>query len=185
MKASELRIGMAAMLDGQLYVCVKAAHVTPGNLRAFIQAKLRRVSDGVIIEKRLRATEDIEQAFMDRRDMEYLYSDGTGHILMDSQTYDQMTVPEEMVGEAIKFFKPNTRLTTLVNEGNVVSIELPKTVDLAVSETAPVSKGSTATNQMKDAVLETGLKARVPPFINVGDVVRISTDDGSYLARAK
>ena len=185
MKASELRTGMAAMLDGQLYVCVKATHVTPGNLRAFVQAKLRRVSDGVIIEKRLRSTEDIEQAFMDRRDMEYLYSDSTGHILMDNKTFDQITVPNELIGEAIKFFKPNTHLTTLVHDGNVVSIELPKTVDLAVSETAPVPKGSTVTNQMKDAVLETGLKIRVPPFINVGDVVRISTDDDSYLARAK
>jgi elongation factor P len=185
MKASDLRTGMAAMLDGQLYVCVKAAHVTPGNLRAFVQAKLRKVSDGVIIEKRLRSTEDIEQAFMDRRDMEYLYSDSAGHILMDGKTFDQITVPDELIGEAIKFFKPNTPLTALVHEGNVVSIELPKTVDLAVSETAPVQKGATVTNQMKDAVLETGLKTRVPPFINVGDVVRISTDDGSYLARAK
>ena len=176
---------MAAMLDGQLYVCVKSTHVTPGNLRAFVQAKLRRVSDGITIEKRLRSTEDIEQAFMDRREMEYLYSDSAGHILMDTKNFDQVTVSEDIVGEAIKYFKPNTTIVTLVNEGNVVSIELPKTVDLTVTDTAPVSKGATVTNQMKDAVLETGLKVRVPPFINVGDVVRISTEDSSYLARAK
>jgi elongation factor P len=185
MKASELRIGMAAMLDGDLYVCVKSTHVTPGNLRAFVQAKLRRVSDGVIIEKRLRATEDVEQAFMDRREMNYLYSDNTGHIMMDTKTFDQMTVSGEIIGEAIRYFKPNTTLTALVHNENIVSIELPKTVDLMIKDTAPVPKGATVTNQMKDAVLETGLKTRVPPFINVGDIVRISTDDGSYLARAK
>ena len=185
MKASELRSGMAAMLDGQLYVCVKAVHVTPGNLRAFVQAKLRRVSDGVIIEKRLRSTEDVQQAFMDRRDMEYLYSDSSGHILMDTKTYDQVTVSEEIIGEAIKYFKPNTNLTALVHDGNVVSIELPKTVDLAVTETAPGVKGATVTNQMKEATLETGLKTRVPQFIDVGDVIRINTDDAEYLGRAK
>jgi len=109
MKASDLRPGMAITLDGQLYVCVAAAHVTPGNLRAFVQAKLRRISDRVIIEKRLRSTEEIEQAFLDRRQMEYLYSDGTGHILMDSQTYDQITVSDDLIGESLNSLGP-TRL---------------------------------------------------------------------------
>ncbi len=185
MKASDLRAGMAAVVEGQLYVCVKAKHVTPGNLRAFVQAKLRRVSDGVIIEKRLRSTEDVEEAFMDRREMEYLYSDSTGHILMDSKTFDQVTVSDDIIGESIKYFKPNTNLVALVHEGNVVSIELPKTVDLAVTETAPGVKGATVTNQMKEATLETGLKTRVPQFINVGDIIRIDTEEGEYLGRAK
>jgi elongation factor P len=185
MKASEMRPGMALILDGQLYVCFKSAHVTPGNLRAFVQAKLRRVSDGVIIEKRLRSTEDVEQAFLDRREMEYLYSDKAGHVLMDNQSFDQMTIPADLIGESIKFFKPNTSLITLLHDGNVVSVELPKTVDLAVTETTPVPRGSTATNQMKEAVLETGLKVRVPPFIIVGELVRISTDDCSYVSRVK
>jgi len=113
-KASDLRPGMATTLDGQLYVCFQATHVTPGNLRAFVQAKLRRLSDGVIIEKRLRSTEELEQAFLDRRDMEYLYSEATGHVLMDNQTYDQVTVSDELIGESIKFVKPNTTLTTLL-----------------------------------------------------------------------
>jgi len=185
MKASDLRPGMAITLDGQLYTCFQATHVTPGNLRAFVQAKLRRLSDRVLIEKRLRSTEDIQQAFLDKREMEYLYSDNTGHILMDNETYDQITVSDDLVGESMKFFRPNTPLTALVYQSNVISIELPKTVELTVTETTPVPKGATATNQMKEAVLETGLKTRVPPFINVGDVVRISTDDASYLARAK
>jgi elongation factor P len=176
---------MAVTLDGKLYVCVQAKHVTPGNLRAFVQAKLRCIADGIIIEKRLRSTEELEQAFLDRREMEYLYSDGTGHILMDTKTYDQITVSDDLIGESIKFFKPNTAVVALTCEDKVVSIELPKTVELAVTETAPMVKGATATNQMKEAVLETGLKIRVPPFINVGDLVRISTDDASYLARAK
>jgi elongation factor P len=176
---------MATTLDGQLYVCFQATHVTPGNLRAFVQAKLRRVSDGVIIEKRLRSTEELEQAFLDRREMEYLYSDATGHILMDNQTYDQVAVSDELIGQSINFVKPNTTLTTLLYQDNVVAIELPKVVELTVTETTPVPKGATATNQLKDAVLETGLKTRVPPFIAVGELVRISTEDGSYLSRAK
>jgi elongation factor P len=185
MKASDLRLGMTITLDGQLYVCVAATHVTPGNLRAFVQAKLRRISDRVIIEKRLRSTEEIEQTFLDRRQMEYIYSDNTGHIFMDSQSYDQITVSDDLIGESIKFFRPNTPLTALLHQENVVAIELPKAVELTVTETTPVPKGATATNQLKEAVLETGLKTRVPPFIEVGEVVRISTEDGSYISRAK
>lgn len=185
MKASDLRVGTAVNFDGKLYICVQAKHVTPGNLRAFVQAKLRSVADGIIIEKRFRSTEELEQTFLDRREMEYLYSDGTGHILMDTKTYDQTAVSDDLIGESIKFFRPNTPLIALVCEGNIVAIEVPKTVELTVAETTPAIKGATAKNQMKEAVLETGLKTRVPPFIDIGDVVRISTDDASYLARAK
>jgi elongation factor P len=184
-KASDIRPGMAVTSDGDLFVCIQATHVTPGNLRAFVQAKLRRVSDGVLFDKRLRSTEEIEQAYLDRRDMEYLYSDNTGHILMDVHSYDQITVSDELIGDAIKFFRPNTTVITLQHEGKIVVIELPKSVDLTVIETNPVSKGATATNQLKEATLETGLKTRVPPFIEIGEIVRISTDDGSYISRAK
>lgn len=176
---------MAAVLDGKLCICVQASHVTPGNLRAFVQAKMRCVADGIMLEKRLRSTEEIEQAFLDKREMEYLYSDGMGHILMDSQTYDQITLSADLIGQSIKFFKPNTPLTALLHDGKVVSVELPKVVDLKVTEAAPAPRGATVTNQMKDAVVETGLRIRVPPFIEVGEIVRISTEDGSYLSRAK
>mgnify|MGYP001587560097 FL=1 len=185
MKANDLRKGMAIMLDGKLYVCVQATHMTPGNLRAFVQAKLRSPTDGTIIDKRLRSTDELEHAYLDRRQMEYLYSDKTGHVLMDSETYDQITASEEIIGESIKFFRPNTPLTALTHEGVVIAIELPKSVDLAVTDTTPTPKGATATNQLKEAVLETGLRTRVPPFIEVGEVVRISTEDGSYISRAK
>jgi elongation factor P len=182
-KASDLRPGMAVTMDGTLFICTQSTHVTPGNLRAFVQAKLKRLSDGVIIEKRLRSTEEVDQAFLDKREMEYLYSDNTGHILMDTQTYDQITVSDDLIGGLIKFFKPNTVLTALLHEGNVVTIDLPKAVELMVAETTPMPRGATVTNQMKDAVLETGLKVRVPPFIAIGDLVRINTDDGSYIGR--
>ena len=178
-----MRPGMAVTLDGNLYVCTQASHVTPGNLRAFVQAKLKRLSDGTIIDKRLRATEEIEQAYMDKRQMQYLYSDPSGHILMDMQTYDQVTVSNDLIGDMIKFFKPETVLTTMVHNGNVVTLELPKAVDLVVTDTAPMPANATLTNQMKDADLETGLRVRVPPFIKIGDVVRINTDDGSYSSR--
>jgi elongation factor P len=180
-----MRPGMAFVVDGQLCVCTMATHVTPGNLRAFVQAKLRRLSDGVTMEKRLRSTEDVEEAFLDKRDMEYLYSDKSSHVFMDTQTYDQATVSDELLGDAIKYFKPNTPVTVLMHNERIVSIELPKVVELTVTETTPQPKGATATNQMKDATLETGLRTRVPPFIEVGEVLRINTEDGSYLSRAK
>ncbi|MFH1614986.1 MAG: elongation factor P [Planctomycetota bacterium] len=185
MKASDLRPGMGVIIDNKLCTCVQAAHVTPGNLRAFVQAKLRSIRDGAMLEKRFRSTENLEQAFLDRREMQYLYSDKTGLVLMDNQTYDQITIPLDMVADSVMYFKPDTTIIALMHEGNIVSIELPKVVELAVTETTPQPKGVTATNQMKDAVLETGLKTRVPPFVEIGDVVRISTEDGSYLARAK
>ncbi|TFG48533.1 MAG: elongation factor P [Candidatus Brocadiia bacterium] len=185
MKASDLRPGMAVTFDNKLYVCVQSTHVTPGNLRAFVQAKLKCIADGTIIDKRLRTTEDIEQAYLDRREMEYLYPESTGHVLMDIQTFDQPVVSEDMIGDSVKYLKPNTKLTALLCGGNIVAIELPKIVELEVTETAPTMKDATKTNQMKEAVMETGLKTRVPPFINVGEIVRISTEDGSYLARAK
>ena len=183
MKASEMRPGMAVMMDRDLYICTRSAHVTPGNLRAFVQAKLKKVSDGITIEKRLRATEEIEQAFLDKREMEYLYSDNSGHILMDTRTFDQITAPDELIGELIRYYKPNTILTVMLHEGKVVTIDLPKAVELTVTDTTPMMKTATVTNQMKDAVLETGLKIRVPPFINVGDVVRINTENGEYVSR--
>jgi elongation factor P len=183
-KATELRPGMAVIMDGKLAVCVQSVHVTPGNLRAFVQAKVRVVADGSTMDKRLRATEELEGAYLDRRDMEYLYSDKNGHVLMDNTTYDQLVVSNEIFGEAGKYFKPNTALVALVHDEKVVSIELPKTVELKVTDTTPQVKGATATNQLKEAVMETGLKTRVPPFIEVGEILRISTEDGSYLARA-
>jgi len=176
---------MAVTIDGKLYVCVQSVHVTPGNLRAFVQAKLKCIADGTSVEKRLRSTEEVEQAYLDRREMTYLYSDSSGHVLMDSETYDQPVIDDDMMGDAKKYLKPDTSLTALLCGGKIVAIELPKVVELRVTQADPLVKDATKTNQMKEAVCETGLKIRVPPFISEGEVVRISTEDGSYLGRAK
>ena len=184
MRASDIRRGQAVKIDDKLFVVTNADHNTPGNLRAKVQFKLRDVLKGTIQDKRVGATEDIQTINLDRRQVEYLYSDSDGHVLMDLETYDQETIPKEVFGDDILYLKPNTQMTAMFYEGKVISYELPKTVDLKVTETAPGIKGATATNQMKDATLETGLNTRVPPFIEIGEVVRISTDSGSYLSRA-
>jgi elongation factor P len=184
MRASEIRRGTAVIIDGKLYVVTNADHNTPGNLRAKVQFKLRDVGKGTIMDKRVGATDDIETTNLDSRNVEYLYSDNTGHILMDLETYEQDTIPKEVFGDDIKYLKPNTQLTALFHDGKMVSYDLPKTVDLQIKDTAPGIKGATATNQMKDAELETGLTTRVPPFIEVGEVVRISTETGQYMSRA-
>ncbi len=175
---------MAVRLDGALFVITQFNHVTPGNLRAFVQVKLKRVSDGASIEKRLRSGEDIDRVDLDRREAEYLYSDSTGHVFMDNESYDQFTLDADLLGDAMLFVKPNTTLTVLVAEGKPSAIELPHTVELVVTDTTPAIKGATATNQLKEATMETGLKTRVPPFITIGELLRISTEDGSYQSRA-
>ena len=184
MRASEVRRGQAVIIDGKLFVVTNADHNTPGNLRAKVQFKLRDVSKGTIMDKRVGATDDIETTTLDSRSVEYLYSDNEGHVLMDLETYEQDTISKEVFGDDIKFLKPNTQLTAMFHEGKIVSYDLPKTVDLKVKDTPPIIKGATATNQLKDAELETGLTTRVPPFIEVGEVIRISTETKGYLSRA-
>ena len=184
MRASDIRRGQAVIIDGKLMVVTNADHNTPGNLRAKVQFKLRDVAKGTIQDKRVGATDDIETANLDRRSVEYLYSDNDGHVLMDMETYDQNHIPKEVFGDDILYLKPNTQMQAQFHDGKLVSYELPKTVDLKVTETQPSIKGSTATNQLKDAELETGLKTRVPPFIEMGETIRISTESGGYLSRA-
>jgi elongation factor P len=184
MRASDIRRGQAVRIEDKLYVVTNADHNTPGNLRAKVQFKLRDVLKGTILDRRVGATDDIETVNLDRRQVEYLYSDNEGHVLMDLETYDQTTVPKDVFGDDILYLKPNTQLSALFFEGKVLSYELPKSVDLKVTETQPGIKGATATNQMKDAVLETGLKTRVPPFIEIGEVVRINTETNAYQSRA-
>jgi elongation factor P len=184
MRASDIRRGQAVIIDGKLFVVTNADHNTPGNLRAKVQFKLRDVGKGTIMDRRVGATDDIETATLDRRQVEYLYSDNEGLVIMDLENYEQTTIPKEVFGSDMLYLKPNTQLQALFHDGKVVSYELPKTVDLKVTDTQPGIKGATATNQMKDAEFETGLKSRVPPFIEVGEVLRISTETGGYLSRA-
>jgi elongation factor P len=184
MRASEIRRGQAVIIDSKLFVVTNADHNTPGNLRAKVQFKLRDVGKGTIMDKRVGATDDIETTTLDNRKVEYLYSDASGHVVMDIETYDQQPIPREVFGDDILYLKPNTEMTAMFHDGKVVSYELPTTVDLKVTDTAPAIKGATATNQMKDATLETGLKTRVPPFIEVGEIIRINTESGEYQSRA-
>jgi elongation factor P len=184
MRASEIRKGTAVIIDGKLFVVTGADHNTPGNLRAKVQFKLRDVGKGTIMDKRVGATDDIETTNLDSRNVEYLYSDNEGHILMDLETFDQDTIPKEVFGKDILYLKPNTQLTAMFHNNKIVSYELPKVVDLKITETPPVIKGATATNQLKDAVLETGLTVRVPGFIVTGETIRINTETGEYQSRS-
>jgi elongation factor P len=184
MRASDVRKGTAVIIDGKLFVVTGADHNTPGNLRAKVQFKLRDVSKGTIIDKRVGATDDIETTNLDSRNVEYLYSDNEGHILMDLETFEQDTIPKEVFGTDILYLKPNTQLTAMFHNGKIVSYELPKVVDLKITDTPPVIKGATATNQLKEATMETGLTAKVPGFIVTGETIRINTETGEYLSRA-
>ena len=184
MRASDIRRGQAVIVDGKLYVVTNADHNTPGNLRAKVQFKLRDVSKGTIMDKRVGATDDIQTTTLDSRQVEYLYSDNDGHVLMDLETYDQQHIAKDVFGNDILYLKPNTQLTAHYHEGKIVTYDLPKTVDLQVTDTMPVIKGATATNQLKEAVMETGLSVRVPGFIEMGETLRISTETGEYLSRA-
>src|SRR3954469_11224974 len=180
MRASNIRRGQAVIVDGKLYVITNADHNTPGNLRAKVQFKMRDVSKGTIQDKRVGATDDIQTTTLDARQVEYLYSDNEGHILMDLETYDQNTISKDVFGDDIKFLKPNTQITAMFHDGKIVSYDLPKTVDLKVKDTPPIIKGATATNQLKDAELETGLRTRVPGFIEIGETIRVSTETRGY-----
>lgn len=183
MKASDIKPGMALNLEGMIWVVSRTEHVKPGKGGAFAQLKLKSMKTGQNVEKRFRSTDEVEQVTLDRRELEYLYSDSSGAVFMDNESYEQYTLMEDLLGEALLYLKPNTTINGLFYDGNCISIELPATVDLEVTDTPPGIKGATATNQLKEATLESGLKTRVPPFITNGEVVRISTEDGSYISR--
>jgi len=182
-KATEIRNGMAINMDGQLWLVIGQDHVKPGKGPAYNQVKLKSVATGANQEKRFRSSEEVEQAMLDKREMEYLYSDNTGAVFMDNETFEQVTMPKDVLGDALSYIKENTACTVLTYEGNPISLDLPNVVDLAVADTPPGIKDATKTNQLKEATLETGLKTRVPPFIKVGEVVRVSTDTGEYMSR--
>ena len=146
--------------------------------------KLKDVSSGASIERRLNSGDDVDVTTLDRRTMEYLYSDNTGHTFMDTETYDQITLADEFCKDEMFYLRPNTSTIMLIHEGRPVLIELPQVVELTVTDTPPGIKGATATNQLKEATLETGLKTRVPPFIDIGETIKVSTTDGSYQSRA-
>ena len=185
MKATDLRPGYGVKMDGKLFVITQFDHRTPGNLRAFIQLKLRNVQTGQIIEKRLSSSDDMEGIDIDRRPMEFLYAEGKDGVFMDTETYDQLTIGAATLGDTLLYMRPNSNCTVHLYEDRAILIELPSSVDLIVKDTAPGVRHGTVTNVQKEAEMETGLKTRVPDFISIGESVKLSTTDGAYLSRSK
>ncbi len=185
MRASQMQKGQTVKIDGKLYAIVDYQHVKLGKGGAVYQTKLKSLTDGSIQNVRLRSEETIEEAYLDKRTYEYLYSSGSEHVLMDTTTYDQITLDDNAFGDGAKFIKPNTQIEVSMYEGRPIIVTLPNTVELEVTETAPEIKGATATSQNKPATLETGLVVQVPPFIKVGEVIRIDTRSGEYVTRVK
>ena len=185
MRASEMKKGQTVKVDGNLYSIVDYQHVKLGKGGAVYQTKLKSLKDGAIRDIRLRAEENIEEAYLDKREYEYLYSAGSEHVLMDMETYDQITLDDIAFGDGPKYLKPNTKLQVSMYEGRPVVVTLPNTVDLEITDTAPEIKGATATNQNKPATLETGLVVSVPPFIKLGEKIRVDTRTGEYMTRVK
>ncbi len=185
MRASEMRKGQTVKIDGKLYAIVDYQHVKLGKGGAVYQTKLKSLVDGTIQNVRLRSEETVEEAFLDKRTYEYLYSSGSEHVLMDTKTYDQISLDDDAFGDGPKFLKANAQLQVSMYQGRPLIVELPNTVDLEVTDTPPEIKGATATNQSKPATLETGFVVSVPPFIKVGDIVRVDTRTGEYVTRAK
>ncbi len=184
MKAQELRPGTAINMDGQLYLVTNFDHVKPGKGPAYAQVKLKGVPGGKVLEKRFRTSEDVEQAVLDRRPMEYLYSEADGAVFMDLETYEQSTLSFEQLGDQKGYLKENVQITALVYEGNLITIEFPPVVEMKVADAPPGIKGATVTGQTKEAEMETGLKVVVPAFIEIGEVIKVNTESGEYLGRA-
>ncbi len=184
-KATDIRRGMVVTIDGTNFVVVDFAHHTPGNLRAMVQTKLKNMNTGSIIDKRLRSVDQIEVPYVETKEYEYLYSSGDEHVFMDSETFDQLSFPPDMIGSSMQYLLPNSKVMVKYVDNKPVSIELPATVEMTVTDTPPALKGATATNQYKDATLETGLRVQVPPFIDPGEKIKVDTRTGEYLERVK
>ena len=183
-QATRLKKGMLIKVDQDLFRVLELQHVTPGNLRGFVRVKLRNIRNGALSDQKLRSEDSLERATLDEREMQYLYKDGDSFHFMDTSTYDQLHIPAEALGDSVNYIVPDATITVEFYGVEPVGIELPPTVDLKVEETAPGIKGATASAQVKPARLETGLVVQVPPFVNTGDLVRVSTETGEYLSRA-
>jgi elongation factor P len=182
-QATRLKKGMLVKMENDLYRVLDLQHVTPGNLRGFVRAKFRNIRNGTLSDQKLRSEDSLERAVLDEREMQYLYKDGDAYHFMDTSSYDQLHIDAEVLGEAANYLIPDATITVEFYGTEPVGIELPQTVDLKVVETVPGIKGATASAQVKPATLETGLVVQVPPFINIGDAVRVNTETGEYLRK--
>jgi elongation factor P len=182
--ATQLRPGMIIKHNDQLHVVFKVEHRTPGNLRAFIQAKLRNLKSGSMFEHRFRSADAIEKVVVDEISMEFLYADGDDYYFMNPVDYEQTVLKSATLGDAVEYLTANLQIKVSYFDGQPVGIELPQTVDLQVVETEPGLKSATASSVTKPAKTETGLVVQVPPFINEGEKIRVDTSEGAYLSRA-
>ena len=182
--ATQLRPGMIIKHNNDLHSVFSVEHRTPGNLRAFIQAKLRNLRTGAMFEHRFRSPDPIDKIVVDEIDMEFLYSDGDDYYFMNTESYEQTHLKRDTLGDAVEYLTPNLQIKVEFYDNKPVGIELPQTVELTVVETEPGLKSAPASSVTKPAKLETGLVVQVPPFINEGEKIRVDTAEGAYLSRA-
>lgn len=181
--AGDFRNGLTIEFEGNVYQVIEFQHVKPGKGAAFVRTKLKNIKNGGVVEKTFRPTEKCPQAHIDRADMQYLYCDGDLYHFMDVETYDQIALNADDVGDALKFVKENEMVKMLSHNGQVFSVEPPLFVELAITETEPGFKGDTTTGATKPATVETGALVYVPLFVEIGDVIKIDTRTGEYLSR--
>ena len=182
--AGDFRNGVTFEMDGNVYSIIEFQHVKPGKGAAFVRTKIRNVISGAVTEKTFNPNDKYPTAFIERKDMEYLYNDGDLYYFMDSETYEQLPISPNVLGDNFRFVKDNMVCKVLSYKGNVFGIEPPNFVELQVTETEPGVKGDTATNVTKPATLETGAEIKVPIFINEGEMIRVDTRTGEYMERA-
>lgn len=182
-KATRLRSGNLVLIDGDLYRVHSVEHRTPGKGNACMQTKLRNLATGNMIDKRFNSDDKVEKASLDTAQMEFLYEDETGFIFMDTNSYEQITLNQEMIGDDKGYLLSNTKVKVEFYDGKPVGLELPLTVVLRVEETEPFVKRATASAQVKPATMETGLRVTIPGFVESGDLVKINTETGDYVSR--
>lgn len=181
--AGDFRNGVTFEMDGQVFQVIEFQHVKPGKGAAFVRTKYKNVISGGVVERSFSPTDKFENAYIERKEMQYLYSDGDLYYFMDMDTYEQMPLNRATLGDGFKFVKEEMMVKVLSYKGNVFAVEPPTFVELAVTETEPGVAGNTVTNTMKPATLETGVEIKVPLFVNIGDTLKIDTRTGEYLGR--
>ncbi len=182
--ATQLRPGMVIKFNNELYSVFSMTHRTPGNLRGFVQARMRGLRSGTMIEHRFSSEDKVEKAMLEEQEMEYLYDDGEYFYFMNTENYEQMHLMKDLLGDAVNYLIPQLKVTVEFYEGKPLGVELPATVDMTVVETEPGLKGATVSNVTKPAKTETGLVVQVPPFITEGEKIRVNTAEGTYQERA-
>jgi elongation factor P len=182
--ATQMRPGMIIKHNNELHAVFSVEHRTPGNLRAFIQAKLRNLRTGAMFEHRFRSPDPIDRVIVDEIAMDFLYSDGDDYYFMNTENYEQTHLKRDTLGDSVEYLIPNLQIRVSFFDGVAVGIELPQTVEMIVVQTEPGLKSATASSVTKPATLETGLVVQVPPFINEGEKIRVDTAEGAYLSRA-